>query len=164
MSNISPIESGKLKKLDPSPTIPIDQLRANIASFRHINTDKNPSWIIVGSGTGSGFLLLRVICGCLYWRCKNHQYLNARSPVPVTYTDPENPNMMHTSVDAIRSGKCSDLGRETVGIQVPVSNMDKVVDERLQHAFTEAVLDQLAANGANVKRHCRKLREQQNVA
>ena len=28
----------------------------------------------------------------------------------VTYTDPENPNMMHTSVDAIRSGKCSDLG------------------------------------------------------
>ena len=164
LSNISPIESEKLKKLDPSPTIPIDQLRAKIASFRHINTDKNPSWIIVGSGTGSGFLLLIVICGCLYWRCKNHQCLNARSPVPVTYTDPENPNMMHTSVDAIRSGKCSDLGRETVGIQVPVSNMDKVVDERLQHAFTEAVLDQLAANGADVKRHHRKLREQQNVA
>ena len=72
--------------------------------------------------------------------------------------------MMHTSVDAIRSGKCSDLGRETVGIQVSVSNMDKVVDERLQHAFTKAVLDQLAANGTDVKRHCRKLREQQNVA
>ena len=71
---------------------------------------------------------------------------------------------MHTSVDAIRSGKCSDLGRETVGIQVPVSNMDKVVNERLQHAFTEAVLDQLAANGTNVRRHHRKLREQQNVA
>ena len=71
--------------------------------------------------------------------------------------------MMHTSVDAIRSGKCSDLGHETVGIQVPVSNMDKVVYERLQHAFTEDVLDQLAANGADVKRHHRKLREQQNV-
>ena len=42
--------------------------------------------------------------------------------------------------------------------------MDKVVDERLQHAFTEAVLDQLAANGADVKRHHRKLREQKNVA
>ena len=164
LSNISPIESEKLKKLDPSPTIPIDQLRAKIASFRHINTDKNPSWIIVGSGTGTGFLLLIVICGCLYWRCKNLQYLKARSPAPVTYTDPENPNMMHTNVDAIRSGKCSDLGRETVGIRVPVGNMDKVVNERLQHAFTEAVLDQLAANGADVKRHCRKLREQQNVA
>ena len=59
--------------------------------------------------------------------------------------------MMHTREDAIRSGKCSDLGRETVGIQDPVGNMGKVVDERLQHAFTEAVLDQLAANGADVK-------------
>ena len=72
--------------------------------------------------------------------------------------------MMHTREDAIRSGKCSDLGRETVGIQDPVSGMGKVVDERLQHAFTEAVLDQLAANGTDVKRHHRKLREQQNVA
>ena len=35
--------------------------------------------------------------------------------------------MMHTGVDAIRSGKCSDLGRKTVGIQVPVSNIDKIV-------------------------------------
>ena len=55
---------------------------------------------------------------------------------------------MHTREDAIRSGKCSDLGRETVGIQDPVSSMGKVIDERLQHAFTKAVLDQLAANGA----------------
>ena len=58
LSNISPIESEKLKKLGPSRTIPIDQLRANNASFKYINTDKNPSWIIVGSGTGSGFLLI----------------------------------------------------------------------------------------------------------
>ena len=72
--------------------------------------------------------------------------------------------MMHTREDAIRSGKCSDLGRETVGIQDPVGNMGKVVDERLQHAFTKAALDQIAANGTDVKRHCRKLREQQNVA
>ena len=71
---------------------------------------------------------------------------------------------MHTREDAIRSGKCSDLGHETVGIRDPVRNMDKVVDERLQHAFIKAVLDQLAANGADVKRHHRKLREQQNVA
>ena len=71
---------------------------------------------------------------------------------------------MHTREDAIRSGKCSDLGCKIVGIQDPVSNIGKVVDERLQHAFTKAVLDQLAANGTNVKRHRRKLREQQNVA
>ena len=40
----------------PAPTIPIDQLKAQIASFRHINinNDKKQSWIIVGSGSGSG--------------------------------------------------------------------------------------------------------------
>ena len=47
--------------------------------------------------------------------------------VPVAHTDPENPNMMHTREDAIRSGKCSDLGCKTVGIQDPVSNIGKVV-------------------------------------
>ena len=33
---------------------------------------------------------------------------------------------MHVREDAIRSGKCSDLGRKTVGIQVPVSNIGKI--------------------------------------
>ena len=47
--------------------------------------------------------------------------------VPVTHTDPENPNMMHTREDAIRSGKCLDLGHKTVGIQDPVSNIGKAV-------------------------------------
>ena len=79
LSNISPIESEKLKKLAPAPTIPIDQLRAQIASFRHINTDKNKSWIyIVGDGSGSGLILLLTICGCLYWRCKNPRHPSAR--------------------------------------------------------------------------------------
>ena len=67
LSNISPIESEKLKELAPAPTIPIDQLRAQIASFRHINVHKKQSWIyIVGGESGSGFLFLVVICGCLY--------------------------------------------------------------------------------------------------
>ena len=70
--------------------------------------------------------------------------------------------MMHTSKDAIRSGRWSELGK-TVGIQEPVNDIGRVVDVRLQHAFTEAVLDQLAANGANVEKHHRKLREQQNA-
>ena len=42
--------------------------------------------------------------------------------------------------------------------------MGKVVDVRVQHAFTEAVLDQLAANGANVKGHHRKLKKKQYAA
>ena len=45
LSNISPIESEKLKELAPAPTIPIDQLRAQIVSFRHINVDNKQSWI-----------------------------------------------------------------------------------------------------------------------
>ena len=32
----------------------------------------------------------------------------SRSPAHVTYTDLENPNMMHTREDAIRSGRGSD--------------------------------------------------------
>ena len=97
LSNISELESKQLKKLVPASIIPIDQLRAQIASFRHISTDKKQSWIyIVGGGSGSGFILLVIICGCLYWRCKNHRNQKARSPTQVTYTAPENPNMMHT--------------------------------------------------------------------
>ena len=72
--------------------------------------------------------------------------------------------MMHTREDAIRSGKGSDLGLKTVRFQDPVGDVGKVVDVRVQHAFTEAVLDQLAANGADVKRHCRKLKKKQYAA
>ena len=165
VSNLNPIESEKLKKLAPAPTIPIDQLRAQIARFRHINinNDKKQSWIIVGSGSGSGILLLVVICSFLYWRCKNHQSLKTRSPAHVTYTDPENSNMMQTREDAIRSDRGSEPGLKTVGIWDPVSDIGRVVNVRLQHAFTKAVLDQLAANGDDVGKHRRKLREQQNA-
>ena len=146
----------------PAPTIPSDQLRAQIASFRHINTDTDKSWIyIVGGGSGSGLILLLIICGCLYWRCKNPQHSGASSPPHVTCTAPENQNMMHTTEDAIRSTRGSDLGLK---IQDPVGDMGKVVDVRVQHAFTEAVLDQLAANGADVKGHHRKLKKKQYAA
>ena len=72
--------------------------------------------------------------------------------------------MMHTREDAIRSHEGSDLDLKTVRFQEPVGDMVKVVDVRVQHAFTEAVLDQLAANGANVKRHHRKLKKKQFAA
>ena len=144
----------------PAPTIPIDQLRAQIANFRYINTDKDKSWVyIVGGGSGSGLILLLIICGCLYWRCKNPQHSGARSPPHVTYTAPENQNMMHTTEDAIRSTRGSDLGLKTVRIQDPVGDMGKVVDVRVQHAFTEAVLDQLGAKWHQCQRASQEAKE-----
>ena len=71
---------------------------------------------------------------------------------------------MHTQGDAIRTGIGSDLGRKMVGIQGPVSDKGKVLDLRVQHAFTEAILDQLATSGADVQRYCRKLKGKQYAA
>ena len=71
---------------------------------------------------------------------------------------------MHTREDAIISNKGSDLGLKTVRFQDPVGNMGKVVDVRVQHAFTEALLDQLAVNGTDVKGHRRKLKKEQYAA
>ena len=45
-----------------------------------------------------------------------------------------------------------------------MGDVSKVLDTRLQHIFTEAVLDQLAANGTDVNRHRRKLKNKQYVA
>ena len=72
--------------------------------------------------------------------------------------------MMYTREDIIRSGRGSELGCKTVGFKDPVSDMDQVIDVRMQHAFTKAVLDQLEANGADVRRHHRKLRKKQYAA
>ena len=41
---IEPIDIENLKKLTPAPAIPIDQLRTQIAIFRHIETNKSTSW------------------------------------------------------------------------------------------------------------------------
>ena len=100
----------------------------------------------------------------MYWKCRSSHSQKARSPVHVTDTDPENPNMMYTREDTIRSGRGSELGRKTVGFKDPVSDMDQVIDVRMQHAFTKAVLDQLEANGTDVRRHHRKLRKKQYAA
>ena len=72
--------------------------------------------------------------------------------------------MMYTREDTIRCGRGSELGHKTVGFKDPVSDMDQVIDVRMQHAFIKAVLDQLEANGADVRRHCRKLRKKQYAA
>ena len=55
LSNVTKPEIKNLKKLVPAPNIPIDQLRAQIAIFRQITTDKDRPWICyVGGGSGSG--------------------------------------------------------------------------------------------------------------
>ena len=72
--------------------------------------------------------------------------------------------MMCIREDTIRSDRGSELGHKTVGFQDPVSDMDQVVDVRMQHAFTKAVLDRLEVNGADVRRHNRKLRKKQYAA
>ena len=45
LSKITPIEVENLKKLTPAKAIPIDQLRAEIASFGHIEANKTKSCI-----------------------------------------------------------------------------------------------------------------------
>ena len=53
LSKISDIEKKQLKKLEPAPAIPMEQLRAQISSFRHIETKTDQSWIYyVGGGSG----------------------------------------------------------------------------------------------------------------
>ena len=94
LSNVIKPKTQNLKKLAPAPSIPINQLRAQISNFRHITSDSNKSWIYyVGGGSGSGLVLLIVVCCLLYWCFKRTQKLETRSPACVTNADPENPNM-----------------------------------------------------------------------
>ena len=60
---MEPIDIKNFMILTAFPDIPIDQLRAKIVSFRQIETNKLTSWIYyAGGGSGSGFILLIVIC------------------------------------------------------------------------------------------------------
>ena len=74
LSHVTHPEVENLKKLAPASNIPIDQLRVQIANFRHINPDMDRPWIYyVGGGSGSGLVLLTVICCLLYWCCMRTQ-------------------------------------------------------------------------------------------
>ena len=53
---------------------------------------------------------------------------------------------------------------EAVGIQDPVGTHHMVLSNDMQYAFASAILDQLEDYGANVKEHCRRLRNRQDTA
>ena len=79
--NVTQTEIENLKKLATTPNIPINQLRVQIASFRHINPDMDRPWIYyVGGGSGSGLVLLIVICCLWYWCCKKTHSHETRLP------------------------------------------------------------------------------------
>ena len=133
-----------LKKLAPAPSIHIDQLRAQIANFRNINPDTGrPSICCAGEGSGSGLVLLIVMCCLLYWCCKRTQSQETRYPACTTNAAPENPNMLHARVGAIGSDKYSVPGQETAGIQDPVGMQCTVLCNDMQYAFATPFLDQL---------------------
>ena len=89
------------------------------------------------AGSGSVLILPLAICGILYWRCKHPQGKEIRSPFPIPYTVPENPNIMHAKVGAIRTGQSSALGQETIGIQDSVGNKRMVLNYDMKNAFVE---------------------------
>ena len=87
-----------------------------------------------------------------------------RSPTSVTYTAPENPNIMHTRVGAIKADQYSALGWKTVGIQDPVGTQSMVLNGDVQYAFASAFLDHFEDLGTGVNEHHRRLRTRQYSA
>ena len=113
ISNITVAVTRTLQKLSPTPSVPVDQLKAQIQGFKDLDEDKNDkSWIyIVGGGSGgSGLILLIVIGVIVYWCCKKPQSKDDRPTTSVTYTAPETTNLGSQNVDTTRAGQYSALG------------------------------------------------------
>ena len=151
--------------MTPTPVIPIDQLRTQIARFRQIDTDKSTSWIYyVGGGSGSICILFIVICCLVCWRCKHYQSNETRSPSPIAYTAPENAHMTTLRVGVIGADQNSVPGQVAVGIQDSVHDKRMVLNYDMHNAFASALLDQLEDLSADVREHHRRLRPRQYSA
>ena len=140
----------------------MEQLRAQISIFRHIETKNDQSWIYyVGDGSGSGLLLLLVIGGLVYWCCKRPRHDLARPPVSETYTTLESQSMMQTREVAIGADKYPALGQKIAGFQEPLGHRHMVNYNDMQQAFATALLNQLDDMGADVTGHHRRLMARQ---
>ena len=156
--SLSTNQISNLQKLEPVPSVPVNELRAKIESLKILNLDsKGKSWFYILGGTVSDVLLLVIVMMCVYWKCRKHARKAARSTsLNITCTDPENLNVLHTRKDAIRSFDVTDLGWETIGIQVSDRPIKKVkFDDPVQGVEPPAILDQLEKLGINVTRHCK---------
>ena len=160
VSNLTVAVTRKLQKLPPTPSIPVDQLKAQIQGFKDLDENTNDeSWIyIVGGGSGSGLILLIVIGVIVYWCCKKPQSKDDRPTTSVTYTAPETTNLGSPNVDTRRAGQYSALGWEPVEVQEPVGGQRIVINNDMQLAYASALLDHLEDLGTDVQSHCRRLR------
>ena len=111
---------------------------------------KTKYWIFIGGGSGSGLLLLVIVCLCVHCQCTKHSKIKARSTsLDKSNPDPENLNMMHTRVGAIKSENISNFGQETVGIQGSERPVLRVrLQDPMQIPGSSRLLNQLERYGA----------------
>ena len=137
-----------LKKLESTKAIPVKMLKAKINLLKAIDFDpKTKYWIFIGGGS-------------VYCQCTKHSKIKARSTsLDKSNSDPENLNMMHTRVGAIKSENISNFGQETVGIQGPERPVLRVrLQDPMQSPGSTRLPNQLERYGADVKGHHRTLR------
>ena len=146
--------------LSPDPSVPVDQLKAQIQGFKDLDDNKNDeSWIyIVGGGSGSGLILLIVIGVTVCWCCKKTKSKEDRPTTSVTYTAPETTNLGSPNVDTRRAGQYSALVWEPVEVQEPVGGQRIVINKDMQLAYASVLLHHLQDLGTDVQSHCKRLR------
>ena len=160
ISKLTVAVTRKLQNLPPTPSVPVDQLKAQIQGFKDLDEDKNDkSWIyIVGGGSGSGLILLIIIGVIVDWCCKKSPSKDDRPTTSVTYTAPETTNLSSPNVDTRKNKTVlwSWVG-EPVKVQEPVGGQKIVINNDMQLAYTSAILDHLEDLAADVQSHSRRL-------
>ena len=137
ISNLTVSVTRKLKILPPAPSVPVDQLKAQIQGFKDLNKDKNDkSWIyIVGGRSGSSLILIIVIGVIVYWCYKKAPSKADRPTTSVTYTARETTNLGRPNVDTRRAGQYSALGQEPAEVQEAVGGQKIVINNDMQLVY-----------------------------